>query len=110
MIEKQYRWIIWGIVLGALITPVLKYYAPKVAKFYSAPQRCTTVISSEGSSEYCLTEKFRPPIECFFEEERSKSRECLALKSLSERNKKEVSFSIFGHLITIKRELAKPEE
>ncbi|MBD2860137.1 hypothetical protein IB286_14135 [Spongiibacter sp. KMU-158] len=68
------------------------------------------MISSEGSSEYCLTEQYLPPIECFFDEERSKSRECWALNGLAEDNKKELSFSVFGHLVTIKRELGTPEK
>ena len=57
---KSHRWIIVAVVVGALLGPLLKIIGPRMANFYAEPKRCTKVIASEGTREFCLSENYLP--------------------------------------------------
>lgn len=99
----KYYWVIYVVVGASILLPVAKFYLPKIVKFYQPPKQCTVVFDRNGRHEFCLDDKFRPPIECILDSSKSKTIECRSLASLYETNKKEISFTLFGHLITIKR-------
>ena len=93
-----------------LLMYILRAYfsSPEGAKFvqyFSDPAQCTTVKETNKFQEYCLDEKFRPPLDCFFDKEKFESKECIALISLSNRNRAPLEFNVFGRTIKIEKEV-----
>lgn len=106
MIEKKYRWIVWGVILGAFLSAVGRVALPRIVNYYSEPKRCTKDLNVNPVVEYCLTEKLQLPLHCIFEEEKANTRECRFLRVLAEKNKKSVTFRVLGHDVTVKRVFA----
>lgn len=86
-----------------------KTLLPRILNFYADPVQCEKWMDGDGYKEYCLNDDMTVPINCYLIEEKSKSFECHALNKLKKNNKKEVSFNIFGHSITIKAPPLKSE-